>query len=81
METLTIKEQAENKAVLDIVLAVCEAIRELGEVPSGHLYARLMGMLSLEQYTRILDVLKNAGLVKEENSHLLKWIGPLKGMK
>ena len=28
-----------------IAHAVAEAIRELGEIPSGHLYARLMGVL------------------------------------
>ena len=65
----------EVKAVLDTIAAVASAIRTLGSVPSGHLYALLCGTLSLESYQRIIDQLKKSGLVKEEN-HLLTWIGP-----
>lgn len=60
-------------ASLSIVQAVAEAIRELGSVPSGHLYAQLMGKLTLDQYTQIIDVLKGAGLVTE-SGHLLTWV-------
>ena len=65
----------EVKAALGIIQAVAEAIRELGEVPSGHLYANLMGQLSLEQYEHILGILKGAGLVRQSNAHLLTWVG------
>lgn len=67
------KEQL--KATLQAVLAVGEAIREVGEVPSGHLYAQLMGHLRLDQYNAIIRTLKEAGVVSESN-YLLKWIGP-----
>jgi hypothetical protein len=40
MATLT-KEEA--RAGLATVMAVADAIRELGRVPAGHLYAHLMG--------------------------------------
>lgn len=66
-----------NKAALQIAVAVAEAIRDLGEVPNGHLYARLMGRMSLDAYNAIIGALKGAGLVKEE-SHVLTWIGPAK---
>jgi hypothetical protein len=63
------------KAVLEILVAVGDAIKELGRVPSGHLYARLMDKLSLEQYNTVIRKLKETGLVKEE-AHELIWIGP-----
>ena len=66
------KEQV--SAAIRTTQAVAEAIRELKEVPSGQLYARLMSVLSLSQYNQIIDVLKKAGVVSESN-HLLKWIG------
>jgi hypothetical protein len=65
----------EVKAALGIIQAVAEAIRELGEVPSGHLYARLMDQFSLAQFEQVLDALKGAGLVRESNAHLLTWVG------
>lgn len=66
---------AETKSALLAALAVAEAIRTLGEVPSGELYAQLMGKLSYGSYEGIIGTLKNAGLVSE-SAHLLKWIGP-----
>lgn len=70
------KEQM--KAGLQIILAFAEAIRDLGTVPSGHLYARMMGKFSLDEYMQIIDILKKQGLVEEEPSHLLRWVGPAK---
>jgi hypothetical protein len=66
--------QNDVKAALGILKAVADAIRELGEVPSGHLYAHLMSKLSLEQYEQVIGVLKQAGLITESN-HLLTWVG------
>lgn len=60
---------------LKIIQAVAETIRELKQIPSGHLYARLMEVnLSLEGYEAIIGILKNSGLIKEENYELI-WIG------
>jgi hypothetical protein len=67
----------ETEGTIKIVAAVAEAIRELGTVPSGHLYAHLMGRMTLEQYNRIIVCLKGTGLVTE-SAHLLKWVGPAK---
>ncbi len=59
----------------ETVMAVAMAIRELGEIPSGHLYARLMGQMDLECYNNIISILKHGKLV-EEKHHLLTWVGP-----
>lgn len=63
------------KAQLSAAIAIAEAIRELKEVPSGHLYARVNQHMTLDAYNRIILALKTAGLVKEQN-FLLTWIGP-----
>ncbi len=67
------KEQVAG--AIKAIAAVAEAIRELGSVPSGEFYARLLGHMSLETYTAIIARLKGAGLV-EEKGHVLTWIGP-----
>jgi hypothetical protein len=61
---------AQAKAAMEIVIAVAQAIKELGSVPNGVLYAHLMGRLSLDSYTKIIDLLKSKGIVKEENNLL-----------
>lgn len=69
------KLSARELAIRMIVDAIVEAIRDARQIPSGHLYAVVMGHLSLNQYTTIINVLKEANLVNESN-HLLTWIGP-----
>ena len=67
--------KAEVKAVLGMALAMGDAIRELGEVPSGHLYARVMDKMSLTDYNCVIGLLKESGAVTE-TGNLLKWVGP-----
>jgi hypothetical protein len=62
-------------AAVRVCAAVAEAIRSLGEVPSGHLYARLMSDMDLATSQRIIAALVGAGLVRQDDSHLLTWIG------
>lgn len=62
------------KAWVQVLLALAEAIKELGKVPSGHLYARLMGLLPIEQYQQTIADLAKAGLIKVSNS-LITWVG------
>lgn len=73
MSETDIKE--EIKSQLRTAIALGDAIRELRQVPSGKLYARVMGTLTLEQYQKAIETLKNTGLVREEQSQLLVWIG------
>lgn len=64
---------------VQVVAAIAETIREVGEVPSGTLYAGLMAKgCTFPQYEKILGVLVRSGLVRVKN-HLVTWIGPLKG--
>jgi hypothetical protein len=62
-------------AAVATVAAVAEAIRGLGQVPSGELYANVCGTLSLQQYEQIIALLKRADLVSE-SGHMLSWVGP-----
>lgn len=64
------------RGFMEICLAVADAIKALGPVPSGHLYAQLMGHMDLTTYQRIIDTLVNAEVVRRDPSHLLTWVGP-----
>lgn len=81
MDGLSVDKALENevtiKAVIGIISAVGDAIRELGEVPSGHLYANLMARMEFSTYEMVISSLKNAGLVTE-TGFILKWVGPAK---
>lgn len=67
------KEQ--RQAVFDLLVAVLELIRVKKEVPSGELYAQMMGKMDIHTYNTILSTIKGSGLVVEKN-HLLTWNGP-----
>lgn len=71
------KEQID--AVISATTAVAEMIRVSGSIPSGELYALVMGTLSLNSYNAVIGTLKRAKLV-EERSYLLTWIGPKFGV-
>ena len=60
---------------MEVLMAVSESIRELKQVPSGVLYAQLMGVMDLATYNRIVQTLKDAGVVREQ-FHVLHWIDP-----
>lgn len=71
--------QQDLRAGLQVVLAVAETIREVGEAPAGHIYAALNAKgVTMEGYQSIIRTLKNTGLVKERNDVLI-WTGPFKG--
>lgn len=64
--------EEERNAVIALIKAILEAIREAGEkgIPSGHLYAVLMGKMSLSTYENIIASLKERGLIAESNNRL-----------
>lgn len=66
----------DTQAALDIITAIAEAIRDIGSVPSGHLYATVMGHMSLQTYESIINMLVRSNLVRRDGNHLLTWIGP-----
>ena len=58
--------------------AIDKTIRTLltrGGAPSGHLYAEVMDVLSLEQWLHLLKRLEEKGLVKTRG-HYVVWTGP-----
>ena len=69
----------EIQSVLQVVLAVADAIKEFGPqgVPYGHLYAALISKINLTVYTAIIEQLKSAGLVRE-SGHVLYFVGGTK---
>ena len=66
-------KQEQVKAFVQIVKVVADTIKELGEVPSGHLYAQVMGLMSLDSYQNIINTLVRSGIVTEKGN-LLKWV-------
>jgi hypothetical protein len=62
-------------AALQVVRIVADAIRELGTVPSGVLYAHLAGKFTLDQYEAIIGILKRAGVISVTPAHVIHWIG------
>ncbi len=62
-------------SAMHVTLAAAEAIRTVGRIPSGHLYALLTGKVDISGYQALIRTLKNSGLVKEV-AHELIWIGP-----
>ena len=67
-------KSSEVLAYVNTCKAIAEAVRELGEVPSGHLYAHLMGQMSLDTYEGMIAKLINAGLIRKSASHMLSWV-------
>jgi len=65
-----------NAAALQLhAITLSEAIRELGQIPSGHLYARVMEHIDVHSYQVIIDALVRAKLITNQH-HLLTWVGP-----
>jgi hypothetical protein len=69
--------KAELPSALKLTVAVTEAIREAGKagIPSGHLYANLIGKVTLEGYQSMIARIKGAALC-EERANVLYWTGP-----
>jgi len=67
------KDQIQNAILL--CKEIGYAIHQVKEIPSGHLYAAVMGHLTLETYNACLATLEKTGLIKVEGSHLIRWTG------
>jgi hypothetical protein len=63
-------------AAIRVLSALAETIRSLGSVPSGHLYAQVLGQLDLADYQAAIGHLVRAGLVEEGADRVLVWVGP-----
>lgn len=72
---MTAVDQKTVDAAKATIRVVAETIKELGEVPSGHLYANMMAVgMSLHGYETIIGLLKEAGLITVQNN-LITWVG------
>lgn len=74
----TSSESAKEKDIavaVQLAVAIGESIQELGSVPSGHLYARLMDRMTIEDYEAAIGLLIRTRLVRREPFHLLVWAG------
>lgn len=60
-------------AALNTIRAIGDTVRDLGEVPSGHLYATVSAMISLDQYQKAIGLLIDAKLI-EKRGDVLVWI-------
>ena len=65
----------QTKAAVEIIKAVADTIKNLKRVPSGHLYAHLMGYMDIDQYEQIITILIHAGLIEKTDAHELIWKG------
>lgn len=68
--------RAQHRAALSVILALTEAIRQLGSIPSGHLYAQVCSHMDLQTYTSFIERIKGSGLVTETMGGMLTWVGP-----
>ncbi len=59
------------KASLNAVFVLGGAIRELRQIPSGHMYAMVMAFLSLEQYEQAVSILVNAKAIRRKGDVLV----------
>ncbi len=62
-------------AAMRLALAVAEAIKAVGRIPSGHLYALFMEKgMTIETYEAIVGCLKRSRVVREVANELI-WNG------
>ena len=64
-----------EEAVVALIDATRDAIKGLGSVPGGHLYAMLMRAVTLDEYQAIIGILVSEGDV-ELKGDVLHWVGP-----
>ncbi len=67
MQTREEKIKAAWNGVKDVIV---DTVRDLNGIPSGHLYAQLMGLMSLDVYNKMLSELKAEGRVSESGYFL-----------
>jgi len=61
------------KAAFAALQALATAIKDLGSIPSGHLYAQVSCVMTIGDYDAAIRTLCNAGVIRRDASHLLHW--------
>jgi len=60
------KEQAMK--LVEVMGAVASVIKEVGSIPSGHLYAQLMGKMSFETYQDMIETMERLNVISVKNN-------------
>ena len=60
-----------NHVIAAYAAAIGEAIEALGEIPSGHLYVRVMSYMDLDTYQSVLDLLVRQKKIKVRSDLLI----------
>jgi len=68
--------KSELAQAIHILKAAADAIREAGSIPSGHLYAAMMGKVGMQAYNQMIALMVRSGLVELSDNHMLTWKGP-----
>jgi hypothetical protein len=63
------------KACVAATVAIGQAVKEAGTVPTGTLYAAAAGVMSLETFNGIIDRLVSYGLITRDALHRVTWVG------
>jgi uncharacterized protein YutE (UPF0331/DUF86 family) len=71
---MTTSQLTDEQFVKLFAITMAEALRDLGEVPNGEFYVRVMPYLSFQSYQAIIESLKRSGVI-EERANVLRWIG------
>jgi hypothetical protein len=73
---MSTKTEQHLAAMATFIKIIAEAIYEAGPtgIPSGHLYAAMVGRASIDTYQFAVGILKDAGAITEQ-FHLLRWSG------
>lgn len=62
------------QAMIDFLRAFADTIKQAKQIPSGHLYAAVMGSISLETYQRLIDKMVEMKIIRVRN-HVIYWTG------
>lgn len=74
-ESRLIMTTPQLQAGLRAAVAVGQAIKELGSVPEGTLYAQLMGHMDLQAFESLVRLLVSTGVVEQDVNHVLRYVG------
>ena len=67
--------EEQKMKLVEVMGLVASVIKELGSIPSGHLYAQLMDKMSLDSYEKMTGALERMGIIRIDGNHLITYTG------
>ena len=67
--------EEQKMKLVEVMGIVASVIKELGSIPSGHLYAQLMDKMSLDSYEKMTGALERMGIIRIDGNHLITYTG------